>query len=62
MRRLKRKLLEFLGYKYYVSCRTHLGYTICGPFTLKQAKKQYKEFKSWKYTDIEIVPCSRMLY
>ena len=62
MRRLKRKLLEFLGYKYYVSCRTHMGYMSAGPFTLKQAKQEYRDCKSWNYTDIEIVHCSRVLY
>ena len=62
MRRLKRKFLEFIGYKYYVSCRTHLGYMSAGPFTLKQAKQEYRDCKSWNYKDVEIVHCSRVLY
>lgn len=62
MRRLKRKFLEFIGYKYYISCRTHLGYMSSGPFTLKQAKQKYRECKSWRYTDIEIVHYSRVIF
>ena len=62
MKRLFRKLKQLIGFKYYVSCRTHMGYMSCGPFTLKQAKKKCKALQSWKYSEIEIVHCSRVIY
>ena len=60
MKRLFRKLKHLLGYKYYISCRTHIGYMSSGPFTLKQVKQKYRECKSWRYIDIEIVHCSHV--
>lgn len=62
MKRLFRKLKQLIGFRYYVSCRTQYGYMSCGPFTLRQAKKQCKDLQSWKYSEIEIVHCSRVIY
>ena len=62
MKRLFKKFKQLIGYKYFVSCRTYMGYMSAGPLTLKQAKQQYREFKSWNYEEIEIIHCSRVIY
>lgn len=62
MKRLFIKFKQLLGYKYYISCRTHIGYMLSGPFTLKQAKQKYRECKSWRYTDVEIVHYSHIIF
>lgn len=62
MKRLFKKFKQLIGYKYFVSCRTHRGYMSSGPFTLKQAKQECEEFKSWNYEEIEIIYCSRVIY